>query len=366
MKNLILSFLLLISLKSVAQNQLVDLCNLNAGDHFPTNMPHVQQWITDVINPVFIRNLQFSDNTRGASKFLSFNPASGPGSVWLFPGVVGLNLIPNPSTVRVQYTQDILNYLRAFDINSFKYQHREYFLIAKQVLRMTDDQMLAHILNRFIDDNGPNQNKYNQLIDRINKVKKVKLSYLVNANVRALGMMLDQQFPGKIADVIYDSYIVGENQEKTLRNMQGFYDIAEFLQGPVESKIDDLFNPQIKFKQDKPLLLQLPATAIKLADKPDSLGVFRIESGAAVLDYHKQQLEVTLAGKMNGLAAPAMLRAIDYDKSNKIRLIKLPPGTAPQAITELRIVVAEKGIQLIGVAANSDRYMLIDQPWTHK
>lgn len=362
MKNLILFFFALTSFTAVAQSRLAELYNLNPGDHYPANMPRVKQWINTTLGPVFIRNLQFSDNTRSSSKFISFNPVSRPGASWMFAGMDGVKLFPNFSSVNGQYDQEILSYLRAFDITTFDYQHRSYFLMAKNILRITDDQLLANTLN-FFTESGP-KNRYQQLIDQVNKVKKLKLTYPATDNVHALADILEKQFPGKIADVLFDCYITGKNNDETMRNMQRFYQITGFYQKGVESRIDELMNPKIQVKQDKSPILQLPLTALKLSGKSDSLARFSIETFTAVLNYHKQQLEVIFKGKMNGEADASALKVINYDyKTGKTTLSKLPPSTPSQAITELRLTVGENGVTLIGVSADYGRYMMIDQAW---
>jgi hypothetical protein len=361
MKKISLALLLLVSFAVSAQNKLNDLYTLT-----PPGMPHVQKWVNTTLRPVFIRNLQSSDNARSASKFLLFTLGGRPGTALSLPNTGGLLLLPAAGQISAKYDQEILNYLRSFDVAGFDYSHQAYFLMAGDVLRMVPNQFIAQTLNYFIEnDFKHNIDKYNVFIDDVNKKMKVHLPYPTEKSVTALATVLQQQYPNKIRELIFDTYIKGKTDDQTRINIQHFYNITGFFRGPVEDRLDEMMNPAITWSQNVPQSLLIPSGIIKLAGATtDSPAVFHCKTINAVLNYHKKQLEIKFNGQFDKEALAPNGKLMDYnDKTKKFDLLPLTGQLGkPNTYTDLNLIISETGLQLIGNTAYG-RHLLADQKW---
>jgi hypothetical protein len=327
-------------------------------------MPKVQKWITTTLSPIFVRNLQFSDNTRSAAKFLSFNMAGRLATALPLPNTGGVHLLSGPGQVGVLYSQELLNY-RPFDINTFDYSLQSYFLLARDVLRITPDQMIANTMNFFVASDGGKKDKYDLFIDQVNQHMKVKLPYATVKQVHTLATILQQQFPNKISETIYSTYIQGKTDEETRRHLLQFFNITGFFHGPVEERLDDMMSPKAQFRQDGLQTLELPHTVLTVPGMKDSLSTFKIETTKAVLQYHEKQLEITFTGKLNYPALMVAPKEVDpTQKLGHLKWVKPnKPITKPVALTELQLIISEKNVSLRGTTPEGYLYQLTELPW---
>ncbi|MDN3548893.1 hypothetical protein [Mucilaginibacter aquaedulcis] len=364
MKTYLLSlFLLGTALCASAQNKLSDLYTLEPGDHYPQNMPYVQQWITRTLQPIFVRNLQSSDNARSATKFLSFNLAGSSASALMLPNTGGLRLLSGPGQIKVQYSQELLNY-KPFDITSFDYQYQSYFLLARDVLRITTDQMIANTMNFFIETDGTKKDKYDLFIDHVNKQMKVKMPYSTIKQVHALAAVVEKQFPKKTAEVIYSTYIQGKNDNETSQRLQQFYNITGFFQNAVAERLDDMMSPKLQFRQDAVQTLEIPLKILTIPGLKDSLANFRVETAKTVLNYHERHLEITFTGKLRQQVLIVSPKVMDRDvKTGKFIWVK-PSHLVTEKVDfkELQLVVSENGTSLSGSTPEGYVYQLFELP----
>jgi hypothetical protein len=337
---------------------------LTPGDHYPQDMPKVQKWITATLSPVFVRNLQYSDNTRSAAKFLSFNIVGRLAVALPLPNTGGLRLLSGPGQVSVQYTQELNNY-RQFDVSTFDYELQSYFLLARDILRITPDQMIANTMNFFVELDGEKKDKYDLFIDQVNQHMKVRMPYATTKQVHALATILQQQFPNKISETIYSTYIQGKNDEETRRHLQQFFSVTGFFQEAVDYRLDDMMSPKAQFRQDGLQALELPHTIMTIPGLKDSLVSFKIETAKAVLQYHEKQLEITFTGKLNNPAL--MVEPKEIDRSQKLGKLKWvkpnKPITKPVALRELQLIVSEKNVSIRCTTTEGGLYQLSEIAW---
>lgn len=325
-------------------------------------MPHVRNWLRNCLNPVFVRNLQFSNSVRGASKFVSLLPQVRASALAL-PST-GLTLELAAKTVRLEYGQEILNY-QSFDITNFDYTLESYFLLAGNILKIDPAQMIANTLNFFIEPAGP-KNKFDVFVDQVNRRMKARLPYVESESVAELAAALERQFPGKTGSIIFHTYIQGKNMKETWRHMQQFYAVTRFFREGVEDRIDRMIFPSLKFSFGSSSHICLDS--VIQASSPQAIdtgNVFLADHGSAVMNYKKRQLEITLAGKMVRPVNMIFTKAEEYDdKTSKIKLVK-PEGSSVKAesLTGLEIIVGEKDVVLTGMNEYGSRYRMLLKHW---
>lgn len=362
-KGLLIVLLLAKTLGVQAQTRLNELFTLIPGNHYPKNMPHVQAWITNTLSPVFIRDMQFSDNGHSSAKFLSF-ALTGRAGTLLLPNTGGLRLLSGPGHVAVQYSQELLNYT-PFNISTFDYTHLSYFLLARDVLRITPGQMIANTLNFFVETGNTKKNKYDLLIDQMNERLKVKIPYAAEKNVNGLLVVLQQALPGKIEEAIFMTYMQGKNDAETRSNIQAFFNVTRFFRAPVEERLDDMMYPKLQFRYEGIQKLEIPLAALTLPGLKDSLASFRVETCEAKLNYHERQLEIIFTGKLNHPVLMVAPKTIERDKTTDQIIWVKPqyPLTEPTDFSSFRLVITESGIQLFGTSPQGYYYQLLDLPW---
>ena len=105
MRYLLLFPLLFVFEFSYGQTQLNELYTISPGNHYPQNMSHVAAWINGTLSPIFVRDLQYSDNIKSASKFMSFSLYKKLGRSIILPEMKGIKLITEGGSFRLQYTK---------------------------------------------------------------------------------------------------------------------------------------------------------------------------------------------------------------------------------------------------------------------
>jgi hypothetical protein len=329
-------------------------------------MPHVQQWINKTLSPIFIGNLQFSTSTKGSSKFLSFNILGKEANNIALPNMDSIKFIPVKGTISMQFSQDILNYI-GFDVSKFDYKPRSYFLLARDILHITDAQMIANTLNFFVEQKNGND-KYDAFIDDINKHMHTHLLYATNnKSVSQIATIMQQQFHDKVADIIYQTYITGKSDEITRNNIQHFYNITGFFRDGLEAKINDMMCSKLQFKQtlaegiEIPLSILIPSNSGN--DKP---ATFESDYAKAVLNYKERQLELVFTGHLNYKAIVKGGFLMDYNGTKTGKpILRKPQGiySQPQDFREFDITVSENGILLVAKTPQNAYFQLFNKKW---
>ena len=294
---------------------------------------------------------------------MSFSPVIRKGVLNL-PNTGGLQLSLPTGDVALQFDQEILNY-RPFDVALFDYSLRSYFMLAKDILKITPDQMIANTLNFFVESTAGKQ-KYDVLIDDINKQMHANLAYPQNKQVSEVSRIIQQQFPGKIYDILFETYIQRKTENETKARMQKFYNVTGFFQMPITDRIDEMISPRIKFRQNLPQHINLAAVLGKASGPAiDTTTVFESAFASAILNYKGKSLEITFNGHLNHTTSFKFSKIVDYD--SKTNQPKLMQPTALQAegkdLKQLVLRIDEDGVTLSGIAPDERRYQILDKRW---
>jgi len=357
---ILLMFLWLCLFKeALGQNRAISLYRLSPGDQYPADMPHVKSWLDQTLAPLFLRNLQFSDNARGSSKFLSFTPFVSESKLRL-PGFNGLTLQLSKGNFTGQFDNEIQNY-RSFDINTFDYSLKSYFLLSADILKLTPESMIAHSLNYFVEgDRGTN--KFKSFIDQVNKKMGTKLPYSTKDEVRDLSLILQTKFPGRVPEIIYQTFIADKSEESTKLLMQQYFNITGFFyDGPVIERIDRLIFPRLILKQPEGLQLNLSAILpLEKGQMTDSTARFFCENIGVVLNYKKKMLEITFNGRSGKNLNLQAAKAIAYDSKSKSYILKIREARVnrPVELEKIMLLVGESELVANGFDTYGSGYRL--------
>lgn len=146
-------------------------------DDLPEFLHFAQVGLDTLLDKIHYKNLQYSKSHRGDAAFYSLDIVSKNIGIDL---PFGLRFVLNPDTdgdpaissfpVTLQYQWEILAFLRSFNLQSFAFTSEAFYELGLQIFRVSDDQVLAHTLNNFVQPSSNTVTAYQQLITDINAI----------------------------------------------------------------------------------------------------------------------------------------------------------------------------------------------------
>jgi hypothetical protein len=163
--------------------------------------------------------LQFSKSYRGDAAFYKLDIVTGNICIDL---PFGLRLVLNPDEngernissfpITLRYQWEVLAFLGTFNMKGFSFSPAGFFELGLQAFKVTDEQVLTHTLNHFVDPD-PSVSKYQQLVDDINALYPALQLTLPPEEVPTVAMLagLIRENPGipvSIPELMFLMYIL--------------------------------------------------------------------------------------------------------------------------------------------------------------
>lgn len=365
MRKILTALLMLIQVPLFAQNRLKDVIELGP-ESFPVNMPRVKTWISQNLGGLFISDLQFSESSNHDNKFFSFSilgkdvnemPLSNTGGlVMRFQSVAKAPRLRS-GTISGNYRKEINAYRTDFDVNDFHFTPKEYFMLATQYLRLSDDQAVANTLNLMVEYGKTAKTK--RFVQDVNLRMKTKLPEPKSDMFNDLMVILKPQFKDTIRQVIYHTYIESKTPGMTGRKMNQYFSIA--IRDNVFFKLDDMISPKVEIAYAKPETLSIPATMLTA----DSGANFKYTQVKAELDYKNRELQITFTGKFLQPVKLLSAKYKDYTGVKKgYKLTKpLPGGDILKTVDEIRLIISEKETRTELNTTDEGQYELYSAKW---
>lgn len=248
-----------------ALSEVITVADLPEFLHFAENGLNL------LLDRIHYKNLQFSKSQRGDSAFYSLDIVTNNIGLDL---PFGLRLILNPDLdgdssissfpISILYQWEMLAFLRSFKIENFAFTPEAFYELGLQIFKITDDEVLAHILNYFIEDNDT-ENKFKQLLDAVNGVYGTSLSLSPNEEptVNTVVELIDNEpaIPKSVSATMFDLFILNSDLDQTRIRLQKFYN--RLVPNGIEDYIRKLITPKLRATLKLSAGIEFPETILK-------------------------------------------------------------------------------------------------------
>jgi len=207
-------------------------------DDLPEFLSFVEDGLNSIFDKIHYKNLQYSKGYRGDSAFYSLDIVSSKKLALHLP--FGLGLVLNPDLkdndssissfpITLEYQWEILAFLKTFSSSSFSFSMEDFYGVGLQVFRISEEQVVAHMMNIFVEaEEG--KTKYEQLLQDINALQNTDLEFPTNV----------EQSIGGIIDLINNSTVITKSIPLLLF---GIYIAREgFTLNEIKQKLQDFYN----------------------------------------------------------------------------------------------------------------------------
>lgn len=264
--------LLTISVPAIAQNRLKELYTLEPCDNLACSEKVFKSWVDSLAGNHFVSDVQHSGSPSGDGVFLSFalfsrysplrvNLPKSP--LWIEFGtpVKSANGRYKTSGLAMELRQNIRAYTRSFKPAEFDYSPYSYFRLGCTIFKLSDDQLVAHILNFFVGNNKRGTDKIELLIEDVRKKKgnRIVSADIPRNNFQQLISELKKAQPD-LFRLMYDVYIHDKNKDKELKNIDEFFRIMSNRN--IIDEINDYINISMKLNLGEKVRLLVPQSWI--------------------------------------------------------------------------------------------------------
>jgi hypothetical protein len=231
-------------------------------DDLPEFLSFVENGLNTIFDKIHYKNLQYSKGYRGDSAFYSLDIVTSKRLALPLPFDLALVLNPdlkdNDSSISsfpitLEYQWEILAFLKTFSSSSFSFSLDDFYKVGLQVFRISEEQVIAHMLNIFVEASD-SITKYEQLLIDINELKELSddptfqelefdgaeqsidsLITLINNNTT-----ITKSIPMLLFAVYISQYEIAD----TKRKLQEFYNII--APDGIEAHIRRIITPKAK------------------------------------------------------------------------------------------------------------------------
>jgi hypothetical protein len=212
------------------------LSTIVSQDDIPEILGFLKDGIENLFSRIHYKDLQYAKSPRGDGAFYSLSIVSPNRLDIELPGT-GIFLILNPDLtggdshissfpITIEYQWKILAYLRGFSQGGFSYSPRETFELALRALNISEEQVLAHFINVFVEPESPTVSKLEQFVTDINtKNSEINLpAPTEDTTLKELAEDIFQQSNGQYSSLIgFKTYIEDSNIEDTFTKVKTYF-----------------------------------------------------------------------------------------------------------------------------------------------
>lgn len=290
------------------------LSEVISTDDLPEFLNFAAEGLEGLLSKIHYKNLQYSRSLRGDSAFYSLDIVAN--NIGL-PLPFGLRLVLNPDEdgdsdissfpISLQYQWEMLAYLRAFKAQNFAFTPQAFYELGLQIFKLSDGEVIAHIINEFMEPGNGVQVKFDQLVADINAMYPsanldLPLGQPPTANLLAGLIRANEGIPDTVPTVMFSLYIAEIDLDATRQNLQHFYQIV--MPSGIEDYIRRLITPRVRATLTLSAGIEFPTTILQpvLADGtpiPDRKTVFRFIEATFYADTQGGiGSEIELAGSL--------------------------------------------------------------------
>ncbi|MCC9066389.1 hypothetical protein [Flavobacterium piscisymbiosum] len=228
-------------------------------DDLPEFLSFVENGLNAIFDKIHYKNLQYSKGYRGDSAFYSLDIVTSERLALPLPFGLGLVLNPDPDgdstissfPITLEYQWEILAFLKTFSSSSFSFSIKDFYSVGLQVFRISEEQVVAHMMNIFVEaEEG--KTKYETLLEDINgllnfpEAQKLKLPEGAEQSISSVITLINSSaaITETIPLLLFATYILNEDLSATKQKLQEFYNII--APDGIEAYIKRIITPKAK------------------------------------------------------------------------------------------------------------------------
>ncbi|WP_293787273.1 hypothetical protein [uncultured Pedobacter sp.] len=265
--------------KAVINRYYPALSEVITVDDLPEFLHFAENGLDQLLDKIHYKNLQYSKSQRGDSAFYSLDIVTSNIGIDL---PFGMRLVLNPDLdgdssissfpVSLQYQWEMLAFLRAFKVQNFAFTPEAFYELGLQIFRITEDEVIAHILNYFVEDKET-ETKFEQLLDSVNVVYGTNLSFQPDEEptVDKVVTLINNEasIPKSVSAVMFGIYIADTQGEEARERLQQFYN--RLVPNGIEDYIKQLITPKLKATLKLSAGIAFPRKILKPVDANGTL-----------------------------------------------------------------------------------------------
>lgn len=252
-------------------------------DDLPEFLSFVENGLNSIFNKIHYKNLQYSKGYRGDSAFYSLDIVTS--SQLALPLPFDLKLVLNPDLqdgdqsissfpVTLEYQWEILAFIKTFSSSSFSFSLEDFYSVGLQVFRISEEQVIAHMLNLFVET-ADGITKFEQLLKDINDLQaltndpsyqELKLPVGVEQSIDSVIKLINSnpKITKSIPLLLFAVYILQSDLTDTKKKLQEFYNII--VPDGIEAHIKRIITPKAKATLALSAGIEFPHSILKPVD----------------------------------------------------------------------------------------------------
>lgn len=232
-------------------------------DDLPEFLSFVEDGLNSIFDKIHYKNLQYSKGYRGDSAFYSLDIVTSKRLALPLPFDLALVLNPDLKDgdaaissfpITLEYQWEILAFLKTFSSSSFSFSIEDFYSVGLDVFRISEEQVLAHMLNIFVEaEEGIT--KYEQLLSDVNDLQQITqgTSYQelefpegVEQSIDSVITLINNNagITNSISLLLFAVYILRSDLNETKQRLQEFYNII--APDGIEAHIKRIITPKAK------------------------------------------------------------------------------------------------------------------------
>ncbi len=226
--------------------------NLVAIEDLPQELGFVKDGLTDLLDNILYKDLQYSSTPSGDSAFYRLSIVSKKRIDIEIPGT-GIFLVLNPShdaateisefPLSLQYRWPVISYVGSLDLDNFSFQPADIFELALKIFLLSEKELIQRGISIFLSDEPtPIDTFVNQLNDYYGASVPVPTSS--EPIDELLASMKNDPKVGEIGAVVFALFILDNvDVEKTRQNVNNFF--SDLVEPDFETFFLELLKPDL-------------------------------------------------------------------------------------------------------------------------
>ncbi|WP_428232487.1 hypothetical protein [Flavobacterium sp.] len=249
-------------------------------DDLPEFLSFVENGLNAIFDKIHYKNLQYSKGYRGDSAFYSLDIVTSKKLALPLP--FGLGLVLNPDLkdgdsdissfpITLEYQWEILAFIKTFSSSSFSFSLEDFYAVGLQVFRISEEQVIAHMLNIFVEA-AEGITKYEQLLKDINDLQAIandpsyqelKFPVGVEQSIASVIALINNNpaIKKSISLLLYATYILKSDLKDSKIRLQQFYHII--APDGIEAHIRRIIMPKAKATLELSAGIEFPQTILR-------------------------------------------------------------------------------------------------------
>jgi len=226
-------------------------------DDLPEFLSFVENGLNAIFDKIHYKNLQYSKGYRGDSAFYSLDIVTS--TKLALPLPFGLGLVLNPDLdgdssitsfpITLEYQWEILAFLKTFSSSSFSYSLEDFYSVGLQVFRISEEQVIAHMLNIFVEA-AEGKTKFEQLLADISNfqglTEELEFPAGVEQSIDNVMKLINGNtaITKSVSLLLFAVYILKSDLSDTKQKLHEFYNII--VPDGIEAHIKKIITPKAK------------------------------------------------------------------------------------------------------------------------